>query len=92
MTIVVAAISFSLGVYLSTRTVAALYRIIDLWYALAREWLSMARGILGWLGATAIAALLMDRAAFFWGFTCHAVAFVALSLGSHLWFYFHLRE
>ena len=92
MTIVLAASSFSLGVYLSMRTVAALYRVIDLWYALAREWLRIARGILGWLGATAIAALLTNREAFLWGFACYAVAFVAFSLGSHLWFYFHVRE
>ena len=92
MTIVLTAISFGLGVYLSTRTIAAVYRIIDLWYALAREWLPMARGVLGWLGATAIAALLMDRAALLWGFACHAILFAGLSLASQLWFSFHLRE
>ncbi|HJQ38793.1 MAG TPA: hypothetical protein VKB93_16785 [Thermoanaerobaculia bacterium] len=92
MTIVLAASSFILGVYLSMRTVAALYRVIDLWYALAREWLRIARGILGWLGATAIAGVLMDHEAFLWGCVCYAVAFAAFSLSSHFWFYFHVRE
>lgn len=92
MTMVLAASSFGLGLYLSMRSVAALYRVIDLRYALAREWLRIARGILGWVGATAIGAVLMDHEAFLWGVACYATAFVTFSFASHLWFYYHVKE
>ena len=92
MTIIAAVVSFSLGVYLSARAIAALYRVIDLWYALRREWLRVARGLFGWGSTTVVAALLTDRVAFLWGFASYAVAFVALSFASHLWLSFHIRE
>jgi len=92
VTVIAAAISFSLGVYLSARAIAALYRVLDLWYAFGREWLRVVRGILGWGGATAVAALLTDRVAFLWGFVGYAVVFVTLTFVSQLWFSFHFRE
>jgi len=61
---------FALGVHLALRTVAALYRIIDLWYTIGTAYSRVLRGILGWGGATvAIALLLADegRSAFLWG-------------------------
>jgi len=72
--------------------IAALYRVIDLWYALRREWLRVACGILGWGGAIVVAVLLTDRDAFLWGFACYVVVFVALSFASQLWFSSRLRE
>lgn len=92
LTMIAAVLSCSLGVYLSARMIAALCRVIDLWYALRREWLRVARGILGWSGAIVVAVLLTDGDAFLWGFVCYAVVFVALSLASQLWFSSRLRE
>lgn len=89
---IIAAFSFSLGVYLAARTIAALYRVIDLWYAIGREWLRVARGILGWGGATALAILLTNRVAFLSGFAFYAVLFVVVSLASQIRFEFRLRD
>jgi hypothetical protein len=92
VTIIPAALSFSLGVYLAARTIAALYRVIDLWYAIGREWLRVTRGILGWGGATALAVLLTNRVAFLSGFASYVVLFVVVSLAFQLRFAFRLRD
>jgi hypothetical protein len=92
VTLIAAAISFSLGVYLAARTIAALYRVIDLWYAIRREWLRVTRGILGWGGAAALAVLLTNRVAFLSGLAFYAVLFVVVSLTSQLRFAFRLRD
>lgn len=42
------------GVYLSIRCMAAVCRVIDLGYALRRERVRVLRGLLGWLGFTAL--------------------------------------
>lgn len=61
MTTLVAVATFALGVQLAIRTVAALYRIIDLWYTIGTEWLRVLWGILAWGGATAAIAALLPR-------------------------------
>lgn len=70
---------FLVGVYLGMRTLAALYRVLDLAYALRREYPRVLRGIVGWGGtsATVIAfAGAPERAAFL----CGVVAFVLFYL------------
>lgn len=77
MTIVINTAVFVLGMYLSVRLVAALYRIIDLWYTIGTAYPKVIRGIIGWVGlSVAIAALLGEhyRQVFVWGF----VAFLIL--------------
>jgi len=82
---VIAIALFMLGVYFSIRVIAALHRIVDLWYTIRTAWWKVCRGILGWGGGTvAIAALLPDRyrTAFLWGLA----AFLLIYLGAFvLW-------
>lgn len=71
MTLIIKIAVFVLGMYLSLRLVAALYRIIDLWYTIGTAYPKVIRGIVGWVGLSiAIAALLggQYRQAFAWGF------------------------
>jgi branched-subunit amino acid transport protein len=67
MNALLAIASFLIGVYLSIRIIAALYRIIDLWYTIESAWPRVVRGILGWSGAAVVAALILQRAAFLSG-------------------------
>lgn len=70
MTPLLQAMSFALGVYLAIRMIAALYRTIDLWYAIGTEYPKVARGILGWAAAIGSAAWLLEgpyRTALVWG-------------------------
>lgn len=92
MTTLAAVISLALGVYLSMRTIAALYRAIDLSYAAGREWLRITRGIAGWGSAAVVAAWLSNGVAFAWGFAGYAVAFVALYVASRVATQRMLRE
>jgi hypothetical protein len=70
VTTIIAIAAFFLGGQMALRTVAAFYRIIDLWYTIGTACPQVLRGILGWGGGTvAIAALLPQspRAAFVLG-------------------------
>lgn len=91
MTVIASSIFFAVGVYLSVRTIAALYRVIDLSYALRREWFCVARTILVWSAATAVAATVADRA-FYWGFCGYAAVFATLSLSTRVWLSFRMRD
>ena len=74
---------FLLGMHLSMRTIAALYRILDLWYRIGTAWPQVLRGLLGWGGGTvAIAALLPGglRPFFLWGLA----AFLGVFLGAYV--------
>ncbi len=91
MTTLIAIALCALGVHLALRTVAALYRIIDLRYTMRTVYSAVLRGILGWGGATvAIALLLPDgrRPAFLLG----VVGFVGFYLGLHVVRYLFLRR
>ena len=46
---------FVFGVYLSVRVLAALYAVLDLWYAWRRTGPRMVRGLVVWGGLTALA-------------------------------------
>jgi hypothetical protein len=65
----------ALGVYLSIRVLAALYRIADLWYRIGTDWPRVAGRIAAWGGAALLIALAAGhrRAAFVWGFVSYAV-------------------
>lgn len=70
----------AVGVHLAIRTVAALYRIIDLWYTIETEYPRVLRGVLGWGGGTALIWALLPgglRTAFLLGW----LGFVGLYLG-----------
>lgn len=74
---------FALGVHLAIRTVAALYRVIDLWYTIGTAYPAVLRGILGWGGATAaIVGLLHSnlRLAFLLGLLSFVGLYVSLYL------------
>jgi hypothetical protein len=44
---------FLCGAYLCMRTLAAVYRILDLWYTIGTAYPRVVRGLLGWGGASA---------------------------------------
>ncbi len=52
--------AFALGVYLSIRMIAALYQVLDLWYRIGAEYPRVIRGVLGWAGAIAVIAGVLD--------------------------------
>lgn len=91
MTTLISAALVLLGAHLALRTIAALYRVIDLWYALGKHWPRIMRGIAGWGGAMAATAVLLPdhfRSALLWG----ALGFVGLYLGLYLMRYPLLRR
>ena len=91
MTLLISTTLFLLGVYLSMRVIAALYRILDLWYTIGTAYPKVVRGILGWAGATvAITVLVSDRhrPAFLWGLA----AFVAFYLSLYVLVRLFLRK
>ena len=72
---------FVLGVYLSIRAIAAIYRVIDLWYTIGTEYPRVIRGLAGWGGAT-VALLTLLNAPHRWAFV--------LGLEAYLLFYLSL--
>jgi hypothetical protein len=48
---------FALGVWLSMRVVASLYRIIDLWYTIGTRWPGVVFRIVMWAAVTVAVAL-----------------------------------
>ncbi len=70
MTIVIKIVLFLLGMGISVQVIAALYRIIDLWYTIHTAYLKVIQGILGWAGISFLIAVLLGdqwRMAFLWG-------------------------
>jgi hypothetical protein len=78
---------FTLGVYLSIRLLAALYRIVDLWYRIGTDWPRVAGGIAVWGGATLLGALAAGhrRAALLWGFAAYAVFHALLHVATRVY-------
>lgn len=86
----VATAMFLLGIYLSLRLIAALYRILDLWYTIGTAWPRVVRGVLGWGGATVgIAVLAGDRLrpAFLLGLAAFAAFYLGLYALRNLYFF-----
>lgn len=76
---VVAAVLF--GVYLSIRGLAALYAVLDLWYAVRRTWPRKVRGLVGWGGITAATWWLLAppyRTGFVYGLAEFVLFYLAL--------------
>lgn len=87
MTLIINTAVFVLGMYLSVRVVAALYRIIDLWYTIGTAYPKVIRGIVGWVGLSiAIAALLGEhyRQAFAYGFVAFLIFYPVSTISSKL--------
>lgn len=78
-----AVVLFGLGVHLALRTVAALYRIIDLWYAIKTAYPQVLRGVIGWGGATVAVAVLLPQA-YRSAFLLGQVSFLGFHLSLHL--------
>lgn len=74
----IATLLFLLGVYLSIRTIAALYRILDLWYTIRTAWWRVLREVAGWAGAVVLIGVILPNE--------HRPAFVG-GLGAYLGFY-----
>ena len=70
MTFLLQLAAFVLGVWMSIRTIAALYLVLDLWYAIGTHWGRVVASIAGWAALVAVSAWLLPpgpRAAFGWG-------------------------
>jgi len=81
MTLLLDAVLIAIGVHVSIRTVAALYRIIDLWYTIRTAYPRVLGAIAVWTGMIfVLAAVLPDprRAAFFWGLVGFVPFYVSL--------------
>ncbi|HVT43676.1 MAG TPA: hypothetical protein VMT00_04730 [Thermoanaerobaculia bacterium] len=57
----IAAALFVAGVYLAIRALAALHRIIDLWFTIDTAWPMVLRGLIIWCGGTAALALVLPE-------------------------------
>ena len=83
MTTVAASGLLVLGIYLCMRTLAALHRILDLWYTIRTVWPRVVRGVVVWVTTTAAIALVLParlRVTFLWGFAGYLVFYVAVAL------------
>ena len=94
MTILGQIAAFVLGVYLSIRMIAALYQVLDLWYRIGTDYPRVIRGVVGWGGAIAASAWLLDapfRLAFAAGLAAFLVFYLSLFQLRYL-LIFALRE
>lgn len=79
--------AFMLGVYLSTRMIAALYQVLDLWYRIGTDYLRVIRGVVGWAVTIAAIAWLLDptgRRAFASGLVAFLLFYLSLFGLRHL--------
>lgn len=86
MTLAGQVVAFVLGLALSIRMIAALYAIIDFWYAIGTLYPRVVRGILGWgVGIVAIGWLLSPplRAAFALGLLAFPLFYSSLFVLRH---------
>jgi hypothetical protein len=61
VTLLLQAAAFALGVWLAIRMIAALYLVLDLWYAIRTEYPRVIRGIAGWATVLALTAWLLPQ-------------------------------
>ena len=79
MTILAKSLVFLLGMSLCVQVLAALYGIIDLWYAFRSAYLKVARRLLIWSFAAMVVWRLLPeflRSAFVWGMTAYVFVYV----------------
>lgn len=78
---------FLLGIYLAIRVLAALHRIIDLWYAFRTAWRTVLRGLVVWCGGTLALALILPshyRPALLWGLAAYLTFYLLAFAFWHL--------
>lgn len=71
----------ALGVYVSIRTIAALYGILDLWYAMRAAWPRVLAEVAAWSAVVLAAVLVLGRgprAAFLAGLLGYAAFYLSL--------------
>ena len=90
MTLVGQVVAFALGVALSIQIIAALYAILDLWYAIGAHYPRVVRGILGW-GLTIAGVLWMLDPPYRAACMSGLLAFLIFYLGLHMLRYPVLR-
>lgn len=76
---------FLLGIYLAIRVLAALHRIIDLWYAFRTAWRTVLRGLAVWCGGTLALVLVLPahyRPALLWAMAAYLSFYL---VGFALW-------
>ena len=81
MTIVFQIVSFLLGMILCVQLIGALYSVIDLWYAISREYPRVIRKILLWSFIVIIVAIALGppfRAAYLAGLGANVIIYVAI--------------
>jgi hypothetical protein len=86
---------FVLGLYLSVRVVAALFRIVDLWYRIGDQWPRVSRGIAAWGGIAAAIALTLDgrrRTAFLCGLAAYVVIHVLVYVSTQVYVWMQYRS
>lgn len=77
-------LAFVLGVFVGLRLLAALYSVIDLWYAIRTAWPTVLVRVLVWSGITAGVLWLLGaraRAPFLAGMAFYLLVFVGTNLG-----------
>lgn len=87
MSSLAAGLLFLLGLHFALRTVAALYRMIDLWYMIGTAYPRVLRGMLGWGGVALLTAMVLPdrlRAAFLWGYAGFVLFYLSLYLIRHV--------
>lgn len=80
MNILISTALFLLGIYLAIRVLAALHRIIDLWYTIRTMWPRVLRGLLVWCGGSIALVLALSeryRAALLWGLAAYVAIYIA---------------
>ena len=81
MTALLQLAAFALGIYLSTRMIAALHGPVDVWNVIAKAWPRVVADILAWGAAIAVATWLIDgvyRSALVWGLSAYLLFYLSL--------------
>jgi hypothetical protein len=87
MSFLISAALFLAGMYLAIRVLAALHRIIDLWYTMRTAWPKVVRALLVWCGGTVALALILPahyRAALLWGLATYLAFYLGVFALWHL--------
>lgn len=86
MRMVAGVLLFAVGVHLSLRTIAALHRVIDLWYTMGTVWPRVLRGIAAWGGAIVLLSVFLPpavRAPLLWGCGAYLASYLILAVLRH---------
>jgi len=84
--VVASVLLFAVGAHLALRTIAALHRVIDLWYTMGTMWPRVLRGLAGWGGAIYVLSVLLPpalRAPLLWGCGAYLAFYLSLVVLRH---------